>query len=148
MRVVDVSLNEFNQVANEPDVLRYINPHANRIDLCAVYETPGVMVKGCEGVHGAVLLIPHTHLAVEIHWFMPCAAGVNAISAIVDWVFQSTNTEHLFGSCPAKNLSARTVNRWLGGREIGRLNDDFGRPSITYSLSRAEWMRRRKIGLA
>lgn len=148
MRVIDVSLNEFNAVANEPDVLRYLNPKLNRIDLAWIYETPGVMVKGCDGVHGAVLLIPYPDLAMEIHWFMPGDAGMRAISAVVDWTFENTHTEHLFGNCPVKNIAARCVNRWLGGRVIGQLTDEHGRECLTYTLSRADWSNKHKRGTA
>lgn len=148
MRIRDISLNEFNEIANQSDVLRYINPTINRIDLAQVYEAPGVLVKGCDGVRGAVLIIPYPDFAMDIHWFMPSEAGVRAIRAIVDWVFDNTDAEHLFGNCPEENLAARITNRWLGGKEIGRLDDEFGRPSITYAISRNEWAARRKKSLA
>lgn len=141
MRVRDVTLNEFNEVANAPEVLAAINPQKNRIDLAWIYETPGVWCKGCDGVRGCALIIPWPNNTREIHWFLPGANSTKAIRAIVDWVFERTDTTILFGNTPKSNLHARIVNRWLGGRVVGELVDDLGRPAVTFSLSRDEWAR-------
>lgn len=139
MRVRDVGLNEFNSLANSDDVLPHINPTVDRIDLTYIWKQPGVMVKGCEAVNGAVLMIPYPNSTYEVHWFMPGNAGMKAIAAIVDWIFERTDTEIIFGPCPKNNLQARMVNRWLGGRVIGKGVDEFGRPTVTYGMSREEW---------
>lgn len=143
MKVVDVSARELNQIVNEPDVLAAVNPTVDFLDLSWVTNTPGVLVKGCEAVSGAVLLIPYPDNSYEIHWFMPGNANLPAIKKIVDWMFERTNTEFLFGPTPASNIAARTVNRWLGGRIIGTHIDEFGRPCVTYAMSREEWASKR-----
>lgn len=144
MRVRDVTLNEFNEIANDPDVLVAINPFVDRIDLAGIFKTPGVWVKGCDGVRGAALIIPWPDNAREIHWYFPGNGGMKAIRAIVDWVFERTNTDILFGNTPKANLAARVVNRWLGGQTIGELLDDHGRPAVTFSLTREAWASRKK----
>lgn len=143
MRVVDVSLNALNEVANDPEVLAAINPFADRIDLQWVYDKPGVMVKGCYGVRGCVLIIPWPDEVKEVHWFMPGNGGMEAISTIVDWLFERTTTDCLFGNVPSANLAARFVNRWLGGKIVDELTDAHGRPAVTFSLSREAWASRK-----
>lgn len=139
MRIRDVGLRELNSLVNEDDVLPYVNPEADFLDMAGVLNRPGVMAKGCEAVHGAVLMIPFPNAALEVHWFMPGHGGMKAIRAIVDWIFERTGTDYIFGPCPRQNLQARTVNTWLGGKIIGEHVDQFGRPVVTYAMSREEW---------
>jgi RimJ/RimL family protein N-acetyltransferase len=144
MRVIDVTLNEFNEIANDPEVLAAINPFVDRIDLAWAYQQPGTWCKGVDGVRGCALIIPWPDNAREIHWFFPGYGGMRAIRTIVDWVFENTNTDILFGNTPKQNLGARIVNRWLGGKIVGELVDDHGRPAVTFSLAREEWANHKK----
>lgn len=144
MRVIDVTLNEFNAVANDPEVLAAINPFINRIDLAWAYQQQGNWCKGVDGVRGCALVIPWPDNAREIHWFFPGNAGIKAIKTIVDWIFERTDTDILFGNTPKANLAARIVNVWLGGKIIGELTDDHGRPAVTFSMSREAWASRKK----
>lgn len=149
MRLRDVTVNELNEVANDPEVLSAINPFVRRIDLAWALDhthVPGKapMLKGCDGVRGCALIIPWADNAYEVHWFFPGYGGMKAIKAIVDWLFERTDADILFGNTPKANLAARLVNRWLGGKIIGELVDDHGRPSVTFSLSREEWASRKK----
>lgn len=146
MRVRDVTLNEFNEVANDPEVLSAINPFVDRIDLAWIYNKPGVMAKGCDGVRGCALIIPWPDNAQEIHWFFPGNGGIKAIRAIVNWIFERTQTDVLFGNTPKANIGARIVNRHLGGKIVGELVDEHGRPAVTMAMSREEWANRLKNG--
>lgn len=144
MRVVDVTLNELNAVANEPDVLCAINPFVDRIDLAWIYNQPGVLVKGCVGVQGCAVLIPWPDSAIEAHWFFPGHGGVQAIRTIRDWIFERTSTALVFGNVPKANLAARLLNKALGARTIGELTDAHGRPAVTMACSREEWASHKK----
>lgn len=143
MRIRTISLNEFNSIANEPDVLTAINPTIERIDLEPIYSKSGVRVIGCADVNGCALLIPWPNSTYELHWFMPGNASVEACAAIVDYIFETTTTDYLFGATPKHNIAARIVNRWLGGKIVGELVDDYKRPCVTYALSREEWATRK-----
>lgn len=144
MRVIDIDVRTLNQLANEPDVLRYLNTKAKFIDLSWVYDRPGALVKGCDGVHGAVVLLLHPGDNYEIHYLMPGDAGMASVKAIVDWMFEHTSAQTLFGSTPKKNIAARAVNRWLGGKIIGELADESDRPCAVYALDRDTWASRKK----
>lgn len=142
MQIRDVSLNEFNAIANSDDVLPHINPFVDRVDLADAWKGQGVLAKGCEGVSGAVLMIPRINGAYEVHWFMPGNAGMQAIEAIITWLFERENATAAYGWCPKNNLPARLVNRWLGAKVVGEFVDEYGRPCVTMAASRDDWYAR------
>ena len=130
-------------IANEPEVLSAIDPNADFIDLSWVFKKPGALVLTCDGIDGCCIFLPEEKAPqsqrLEIHYLMPGYGGVDAIRAIIDWVFTKTNAQVIFGFTPRSNLAARLINRWLGALPVSERIDGAGRPCIVYELTRDKW---------
>lgn len=116
----------------------YIDPTG---DVRSRYAEPGVLVKGCVGERGAVMLIPFPNDTFEIHYFDACA---RVVAAVVDWAFENTAVAVLFGPCPVDHAPARVVNTWLGGVVVGEMAAHNGQLCKVYALSREARLARRK----
>lgn len=136
------SVQQLNAAANNPDTLRMLNPKADYLDLAWVYSNGGVVL-GCQGITGCCVFLPTVANTFEMHYLMGGYRGAKAAKACVDYVFEKLDASAIRGHTPKDNLSARIVNRYLGGAVTGACLDGLGRACLAYELTRDAWARQR-----
>jgi RimJ/RimL family protein N-acetyltransferase len=142
---VDARRELLNRVANQPEVLRACAPGLERIVMDAFLDEPkNIMLGNDKGLIIFAYLADFDHGPVyELHYLLTKAIrgrrAVLAARTAIDTVFRERGAAAVYGSTPAQNLGARTMNRILGGVPASTMQDAFGRPCIRYVLTRERW---------
>lgn len=133
-----------NRVANHPDVLRFIAPGYQSVDLDAFFAAPENVMFG--DANGLLLFChqPSDH-TYEMHWLLTEAvrgrAALRMAKNAIATVFTNFDACAITGSTPRENRAACMMNRALGGVPDGVSADSMGRPCIKFKLERTTWAR-------
>lgn len=131
-----------NYVANHPDVLRHIAPGYRDVDLSGFFTVAENVMFGDH--RGLILFLAHpSDHTYQMHWLLTDAirgaAALAMAKAAIETMFTQFDACAITGATPRDNLSARRMNRALGGTPVGVSTDSQGRPCIDYRLERKKW---------
>lgn len=131
-----------NTVANQPEVLRWVAPGADRVDLSAFFDKPDNLMLGNE--LGVVLFGHMTEGFYCVHFLLTDALrGPDALRAIklaFNSLFTYRNCVAITGLIPRENRASRAMVRAIGCRLIGQTTDAHGRACNSYIMERATWV--------
>lgn len=130
-----------NTLANLPSIRDKVAPGHRDIDLTTFFDHPDNVALGDQD--GVVLFGHHGAGVYEMHYLMgPDVRGRAALTrlrAALKTMFTEHGATAIVGDTPDAFLSARVINRALGGVPTARTTDDLGRPCTTYKLERQTW---------
>lgn len=140
-----VSVEEYagllNYVANHPDVLRFVAPGYQALDLSDFFKVKENVMFGDE--RGLILFLYQPDHTYKMHWLLTEAirgrAALKMARNAIATMFTNYDCCAITGSTPRENLAARRMNRALGGVPTGVSKDSLGRPCIDYKLERRSW---------
>lgn len=128
-------------VANHPDVLRFVAPGYQHIDLSCFFTNEANVMFGDH--RGLLLFLAQPDHTFEMHWLL--TEAIRGRSALlmaknaIKTMFTNFDACAITGSTPREYRAARTMNRALGGVPTGVSTDSTGRPCINYRLERVTW---------
>ena len=130
-----------NYVANHPDVLRFVAPGRQSIDLHAFFNDPQNVMFGDS--RGLILFLHQPDHTYQMHWMLTeqirGTAALAMAKAAIATMFTNFDCCAITGATPRENRAARTMNRALGGIPVGVSIDSQGRHCINYRLERTKW---------
>ena len=130
-----------NTLANLPSIRDKVTPGYRDIDLSAFFDRSENVALGDQD--GVVLFGHHGAGVYEMHYLMgPDVRGRAALirlRAALKTMFTEHGATAIVGDTPDAFLSARVINRALGGVPTARTTDDLGRPCTSYILERQTW---------
>lgn len=131
-----------NRIANRPEVLPWVAPGFDHVDLSQFFERPGNLLVGNElgvilfGDLGEGLYSCHFLLTNKLRG----ADKLRAIRMAFSSLFTYKNCVAITGLIPRENRASRAMVRALGCRLIGQTVDIYGRSCNSYMLERATWV--------
>jgi hypothetical protein len=142
MTELEQQIRLLNDVANQPEVLAWVAPGHERIDLRAFFDRPGNLMLG--NPLGVVLFGNLGDALYSCHFlFTAKMRGPDALRAIkmaFSSLFTYKDCVAITGLIPRENRASRAMVRALGCRPIGETTDMYGRPCISYMLERKKWV--------
>ncbi len=131
-----------NMVANQPEVIRWVAPGADRVDLSRFFDNPGNLMLG--NALGVILFGYMTEGFYCAHFLLTDSLrGPDALRAIkmaFDSLFTYRNCVAITGLIPRENRASRAMVRALGCRQIGQALDQHGRACNSYIMERSTWV--------
>lgn len=131
-----------NRVANRPEVLHWVAPGADHVDLSGFFDRPGNIMLGNE--LGVILFGHMTEGFYCVHFLLTDSLrGPDALYAIkmaFNSLFTYRNCVAITGLIPRENRASRAMVRALGCRQIGQALDQHGRACNSYIMERATWV--------
>lgn len=131
-----------NTVANQPEVLSWVAPGFDRVDLSAFFDRPGNLMLG--NALGVVLFSNMTEGLYSAHFlFTDRLRGPDALHAIklaFSSLFTYRDCVAITGLIPRENRASRAMVRALGCRQMGQAIDAAGRACNSYIMERARWV--------
>lgn len=139
--VTMTALQTINAIANQPEVLRFVAPGCDRVDLAgffdrpanvAVWDTLGAMLFGAKGDG-----------TYEAHYLFTIGRRGKEALDFAREAFNTMFTTHgataIFGSIVRDNRAARVMSRALGCIPCGEFIDERGEHRINYIMERGRW---------
>jgi hypothetical protein len=130
-----------NEIANSPEVLRYVAPGYASVDMSGFFESPGNVMVSANG--GCVLFADRGEGVYEGHYLLTYALrGAKAmrfLRAALDFAFTVRGASAIVGDTPLDNRAARAVTRALGFLPVGERVDTSGRYCVSYRMERSRW---------
>lgn len=131
-----------NRIANQPEVLPWVAPGYQNIDLSAFFEREGNLMLGDE--RGVILFAAMGEGLYSCHFlFTTSLRGANAARAIraaFTSLFTSRDCVAITGLIPREHRASRAMARAIGCRPIGEAFDAHGRSCISYIMERSRWV--------
>lgn len=141
MTLREQQLDILNWVVNQPEVLPFLAPGYENVNMAAFFKNPKNIMLGDD--RGLVLFGHVGDGIYEMHYlFTHALRGRKALLAIktaLKAMFTKYGAVKIVGNTPRDNQPARVMNRALGGIPIGTSKDAQGRPCTTYMLERSKW---------
>lgn len=132
-----------NYVVNQPEVLPFVAPGCEYLDMEPFFNNPANVMLGDE--RGLVIFAALGDASYEGHYLLtralPAAQRLPFLRACLVAMFTEHNAHAIRGKTPRDNRAARIVNRALGFLPVGSALDNTGRPCTYYVLERATWVR-------
>lgn len=128
-------------VVNHPDVLRWVAPGYQSVDLSAFFLNDANVMFGDS--RGLILFLQQEDHTYQMHYMLTEAIrgrdALHMAQNAITTMFTNFDACAITGSTPREYRAARAMNRALGGVPIGVSKDSTGRPCINYRLERTTW---------
>ncbi len=131
-----------NMIANQPEVLPWVAPGYDHVDLTDFFDRPGNLMLG--NIMGVVLFGAMGEGLYSTHFlFTSSLRGRDALHAIrlaFNSLFTYRDCVAITGLIPRENRASRAMVRALGCRLIGHATDSHGRACNSYIMERGRWV--------
>src|ERR1700744_4008484 len=130
-----------NRVANSLEVLPWIAPGFDHVDMAPFFDRPANLMLGNDS--GVVLFIHLGEAIYSCHFLLTSSLrGRDALTAIkmaFTTLFTSRNAVAITGLIPRDNRASRAMVNALGCRPLGLAPDSLGRSCMSYIMERKQW---------
>ena len=135
-------LADLNWMVNQPDVLRAMAPHWDRVDMRAFFLRPGNVMLG--DVAGAALFGYLGNDRYEGHYLFPQATRpkhvIGRCRDFISTMFTEYGAQAIEGHVPVEQRASRALTRALGFTPLGPFVSPSGRSCVKYVLERSAWV--------